>query len=104
MAGAGFKTSGERKQQDLMSRPARRSTQIGVTQRLQYATKNVIHHRGGELPGIGVLPARMVATDQDLPVRQLMLDVVAERRPRAERHPAPGEEPQVGVERDFPED
>src|SRR5579872_7022492 len=77
-----------------VSRPApgspasTRSKQFGLTQSIQCETEHLIHHARRQLAGVGVLPARVIAADEQLPVRQLMRDVVAECRLRTQRDAA----------------
>src|SRR5438034_4591215 len=52
-------------------------------------TKHRVPHCPAELPGVGVLPARVVGRDHDAPIGQVARDAVSERRPIARREPLP---------------
>src|SRR2546430_6352712 len=52
-------------------------------------TKHRVPHRPAELPGVGVLPARVVGRDHDAPIGQVARDAVSERRAVARRRPRP---------------
>src|SRR5258707_10227281 len=67
-------------------------------QRAAHAPEHVVHHPRGQLAGVRVLPARVVAPDQRLAVRQLVPDAVTEGRTRPDDHAALLQQLQVGVE------
>src|SRR5205823_1937370 len=52
-------------------------------------TKHRVPHRLGELPGVGVLPTRVVRRDLDAPIGQVASDAVSERCPIARPEPIP---------------
>src|SRR5213078_381964 len=52
-------------------------------------TKHRVPHRPAELPGVGVLPTRVVRRDHDGPIGQLARNAVPERWPMPRREPLP---------------
>src|SRR5436190_1117468 len=65
--------------------------------------EHLIHHARGQLAGVRVLAARMVAANERLPIRDPMDDTMCERRLRTLMDAAMCQQPYVRVETDCPE-
>ena len=65
--------------------------------------EDLVHHRGGELARVRVLPARVIAPDERAPIRQNVRAAMSEPRAGAQPNVPVLEQPDEGIERDSAE-